>query len=240
VGNLQRIVDSPINFSESILDVTSNIDIAIGVMKPETSGFDPERQLQKNDLRQFLRDSKSLLNRGDRARGRSGGLDSKRENIYAYVAFLDNRIKILQDVVNDLKSSNPSQNMSIKKLKEMQANLGLELVRISDSFTTQKDLIGQFQAPHRVSWKNTGIETRGSVHHENSLKTLRAEKMKEKLGPTFASMLDSDRFEKRKSFAYSDNKVASANQDFLKSRVDKALKNFKNIRIENRRGEKGR
>ena len=47
-------------------------------------------------------------------------------------------------------------------------------------------------------------------------------------------MLDSDRFEKRKSFAYSDNKVASANQDFLKSRVDKALKNFNNIRIENR------
>jgi hypothetical protein len=41
VGNLQRIVDSPIDFSESILDVTSNIDIAIGVMKPETSGSDP-------------------------------------------------------------------------------------------------------------------------------------------------------------------------------------------------------
>ena len=181
-----------------------------------------------------------MLNSGDRLRGRSGGLDSKRENIYAYVAFLDDRIKILQDVVNDLKSSNPSQNMSIKKLKEMQANLGLELVRISDSFTPQEDLIGQFQAPHRVSWKNTGIETRGSVHHENSLKTLRAEEMKKKLGPTFASMLDSNRFEARKSFAYSDKKVASANQDFLKIRVDKALENFKNIRIENRRGEKGR
>jgi hypothetical protein len=242
VQNLQRIVDSPKDFSSGIFKVTSKIDIAIGVMKPKTSKFDLKKLEQERNLVSFLKDSKSLLIPGDLKYGRSSDDDPSKENIYAYVEFLDDRIKILQDVVNDLKSSNPSQDMSIKKLKEMQANLGLELVRISDSFTPKDHFISKqdtnfHQSPAITSGLPNGL---GSVHYEDLLITLRAEKMKEKLGPTFASMLDSDRFEKRKSFAYSDNKVASANQDFLKSRVDKALKNFNNIRIENRGVGKGR
>ena len=242
VQNLQIIVDSPKDFSSGIFEVTSEIDIAIGVMKPSTSEFDFERHQQEGDLVKFLKDSKSLLNRGDQARGRSGGSDRRRENIYAYVEFLDDRIEILQKVVNDLKSSNPSQEMSIKKLKEMQANLGLELVRISDSLTPTDTFINKqdtnfYQRPATTSGPPNGL---GPVHYEDLLKTLRAEKMEEELGPTFASMLDKNRFKASKSFAYSDKKIAPANQDFLKEKVDEALENFKKIRSENRRGGRGR
>ena len=239
VEKLQGIVDSPINFSKSIFDVTSEIDIAIGVMKPQSSKFDLERFKQENDLKNFLKDSKSLLNSGDAVRGRSSD-DPRRENIYAYVEFLDDRIQILQDVVNDLKSK-PSQDMSIKKLKKMQANLGLELVRISDSLTPQSHIFSPQDGSYsqRVNTQSGTPNPIGPVHHEASLRTLRVEKKKKNLGTTFSSMLDKDRFEASKSFAYSDKKVAPANQDFLKSRVDEALTNLKGIRRENRGGEKG-
>lgn len=229
-SNLVNAVDGRLDLSGGMFERASKIDKAIGVM-------DRNNPSQENSLVQKLRDYKKSFEPDSRDSGfifkKSG------PNAYAYIRFLGSRIELLQEVSDCLKSQSTASREShsfvsmargdkdqdqLKSIKEMQANLLLELARFEVGLTPERnfypaELMGFVQ---KTSTSSRSPNPNGPVHAESQVKSVKR-RMKEEILGSFKNQISFDRLDKNHSFIY-DVPVSNPAKNPVKKELEAVIK----------------
>lgn len=207
-SNLVNAVDGGLDLSGGMFERASKIDKAIGVM-------DRNNPSQENSLVQELKDYKKSFEFDSRDSGfifkKSG------PNAYAYIRFLGSRIELLQKVSDCLKSQSTASREShsfaamarggkdqdqLKSIKEMQANLLLELARFEVGLTPECNFYhAEFMGFEQKTLTSSRSSSNGPVHAEYQVKSVKR-RMKEEILGSFKNQISSDRLDKNHSFIY--------------------------------------